>query len=507
MALVGVVPQYPVVTYDSTGQINYNALSQAFDLVAAPLAFRETSSSVPRVVSAPRGFEIHIQVDNAGKLVGGAAGPDLVLSGVVDVNGDGSPDLSGVLLTGEATQFGYLDVGVTDRYDFRFTVTGGALQPYFLGKDIAVATTSENSTFTGSFAADFHGHAKGNLGTTRRGCVIGPDKSVGSEPYVSVIDEYSGKVVRKFLAYEKGYRGGVRVATGDLTGDGVDEIVTAPGRSHKPEIRVFQLDGTELTQFRFLAYAANFTGGVNVAVGDVDGDGKNDIVTAPSYGASQVKVWRNLFDPAHPTADPIASAPYRSFLAFPAKFIGGATVQVADMGTFSNATAEEILVGNGAGMRSTINVFDAARAVPRVVRTFFPFESTFRGGVSFDVMKANGDDNVPDLFVGTGNAGKSRVQVLDGLSGAVLSSFTAYTDRSCDCPAPRRRDRRQRRRHRRLYRHGPGHRRQVEAAQAVHVVRRAGRRHHGRRSVVLRHVQPRLPARLTRITSGPPCPR
>src|SRR3989442_695870 len=51
-------------------------------------------------------------------------------------------------------------------YDFRFTPSGGALASYFSGKDIGVAVnSSENSTFTGSFESNFHGGAKGNIGT------------------------------------------------------------------------------------------------------------------------------------------------------------------------------------------------------------------------------------------------------------------------------------------------------------------------------------------------------
>jgi hypothetical protein len=252
-----------------------------------------------------------------------------------------------------------------------------------------------------------------------------------------VVDQNTGQTLTKFLAYEPGYRGGVRVATGDLTGDGVDEIITAPGRCHTPEIRVFQQDGTELTQFRVTAYDAAFKGGVNVAVGDVDGDGKNDIVTSPSYGRSEVKVWRNEYDPGNPLADPIADTPYRSFLAFPSKFIGGSVVRVADMGTFLNGTTVdplaldgkgEILVGNGPGMRSTVKVFDATPSVPQVVRTFLPFEATFRGGISLATIKVNGNDDIPDLIVGAGVGGMSRVRTLDGLTGSVLNTFTAYTD-------------------------------------------------------------------------------
>jgi len=82
-------------------------------------------------------------------------------------------DESGELLTGEILAFGFEDSGgTTDLYDFRFVITGGLLttnpltSAQYLGKDIAVTTTSELSTFTGDFSVDFGGNAKGSVGTT-----------------------------------------------------------------------------------------------------------------------------------------------------------------------------------------------------------------------------------------------------------------------------------------------------------------------------------------------------
>jgi hypothetical protein len=153
-------------------------------------------------------------------------------------------------------------------------------------------------------------------------------------------------------------------------------------------------------------------------------------------------VFRNEYDPAIPGADPIADTPYRAFLAFPPEFIGGAVVDVADMGTFLGGTVVnallpdgkgEIVVGNGPGMRSTVKVFDATAATPAVVRTVMPFEDGFRGGVSLDAVRVNGDA-IPDLIVGTGNRGNSAVEVWDGLLGTRMAAFQAYDDASRNAP-------------------------------------------------------------------------
>ncbi|MEX2119934.1 MAG: SdrD B-like domain-containing protein [Pirellulales bacterium] len=166
LALVGIAGllQFPVVTYDSTGTLAYDGSTDRLDLDATPLLFRQSAASPIRPVTGTVDFKIQIEVDGSGSLTGGVAGHDLVLTGEIDVDGDSIVDFSGTLLTGEVTQFGFSDIGTTDSYDFRFTPTGGELVGLWAGKDIGVTTTSENSTFVGTFAETFNGGAKGNIG-------------------------------------------------------------------------------------------------------------------------------------------------------------------------------------------------------------------------------------------------------------------------------------------------------------------------------------------------------
>lgn len=172
LALLGNTLALPLITYDTTGTLTYDASSQAFDLQARPLQFAEIPApGFFRTIEGSRNFEIHIKVDNSGNLLGGVPGDDIVLTGDIDINGDSLIDVSGTLLTGEIVEFGYLDVGsgsTADKYDFRFTPTGGALfaqVPYdfYQGKDIGVTTISEESTFVGDFGVGFDGGAKGNI--------------------------------------------------------------------------------------------------------------------------------------------------------------------------------------------------------------------------------------------------------------------------------------------------------------------------------------------------------
>src|SRR5207237_360022 len=112
----------------------------------------------------------------------------------------------------------------------------------------------------------------------------------GDLPYVRVIDTETGATKYTFLAYRTTFRGGVHVATGDVNGDGVPDIITAPGAGGGPLVKVWDgASGSLLTAF--MAYDDKFRGGVYVAAGDVNGDGHADIITGAGQGGGpHVKV-------------------------------------------------------------------------------------------------------------------------------------------------------------------------------------------------------------------------
>jgi len=139
--------------------------------------------------------------------------------------------------------------------------------------------------------------------------------------------------VRSFFAFP-GFTGGVRVAAGDVNGDGRADIIagTAPGAA---ELRVFDAV-TGATIRDFLPYGAGFTGGIFVAAGDVNHDGVADLITSTddTGGAtsSQVKVF-----------DGATNELIQSFMPF-AGFTGSVRVGAGDLDGDGRA---EIITGTG----------------------------------------------------------------------------------------------------------------------------------------------------------------
>ena len=97
-------------------------------------------------------------------------------------------------------------------------------------------------------------------------------------------------LLASFYAGSSSNTSGVFVAAGDLVGDGYVEIITSFGLGSQPTVTGFSMmpnsQGTYYTADpfnTFNAYSTGFTGGVRIALVD-EGDGILDLVTAPGEG-------------------------------------------------------------------------------------------------------------------------------------------------------------------------------------------------------------------------------
>src|SRR5207302_982934 len=134
--------------------------------------------------------------------------------------------------------------------------------------------------------------------------IVSPDQGGGGR--VSIFRYASGSVARVgdfFGIDDVNFRGGARVAAADLNGDGTPDLIFGAGPGGGPQVYVLDtaqilagnLAGTQRTPLKsFFAFDVNDRGGVRVAVKDVDGDGKLDLIAGSGSGATMA--WYPSFD-------------------------------------------------------------------------------------------------------------------------------------------------------------------------------------------------------------------
>jgi hypothetical protein len=329
-----------------------------------------------------------------------AAGSGPVSVTLADVSGDGRPDLV-------VANFNSSTVSVLLNM-----TRPGATTPSFAAQQ-TFATGSEPFSVA---VADFNGDGKPDLavanqisstvsvllnnvvpitlsGSPAAGTVVDVLIAVGAGggPEVKVFDA-GGTQVADFFAYDPGFQGGVRVAIGDVNGDGVPDLIVAAGPGGGPHVKI--IDGTKLSMVdsnkvidnaallgQFYAYSPFFTGGVFVAFGV--SNGHPEIITGAGAG-------------------------------------GGPHVKVID-GTKINQ-----LQSNG-------QIADSALAAQ-----FYAYSPFFNGGVRVAAADLNGD-GVLDIVTGAGPGGGPLVKAINGTKlgqlqnnaeisdAALIGQFYAYT--------------------------------------------------------------------------------
>jgi serralysin len=133
-------------------------------------------------------------------------------------------------------------------------------------------------------------------------------------PHVRVFDLDRNVVVFDFFAYDTSFLGGVFVSAGDVDGNGRADIITGAGQGGGSHVKVFS--GQDLSLIHtFFAYPG-FFGGVRVAANDLNGDGRDDIITGAGPGGG----------PHVRAFDGQTLAQLDSFFAYSAFFTGGVFV-------------------------------------------------------------------------------------------------------------------------------------------------------------------------------------
>ena len=226
----------------------------------------------------------------------------------------------------------------------------------------------------------------------------------GSFPQIRIF-KTDGTIFKEFYAFSPQFNGLINVSTGDINGDGQDEVIAAAGFGGGPHIRIFNVEGQLISQF--FAFDKKLRGGVNVAVGDINGDGSDEIIAAAGRGSPpEIKIFDyqgNLLN---------------AILAYHPSFTGGVKVAAAD---FNHDGKADIVSGAGAGGGPHVRVF---KENGELISQFFAFNKNFRGGINLAAGDIHGDGQ-PEILVAVEKNSTPQVSAFTYL-GTPLESFLSY---------------------------------------------------------------------------------
>lgn len=247
--------------------------------------------------------------------------------------------------------------------------------------------------------------------------VVVVGSGLGANGDVRLLDPVTGanRLSSAILPFQ-GFLGGVRVAAGDVNGDGVPDAIVTAIQAPNGHVKVF--DGTNGAEIRSFFTFQGYSGSVNIAAGDVNGDGFADVIVVAN-GIPGVTTSINGHTKVFSGRD---GAQLASFFAY-ANFNGNVTVAAAD---FDNDGLDEVVTS--AAINGHTRVFNAATAalftsasLPNFQNSFLAF-APYLGDVSVAAGDINGD-GTPDLVLGSGAGVRFNVRAVNGRDGSQISSF------------------------------------------------------------------------------------
>lgn len=269
-------------------------------------------------------------------------------------------------------------------------------------------------------AADINGDGRADL-------VIKPlsdSSNIRAYTYNSSTKKFA--LIDWFMAYGDKFRGKINITTADIDGDGKAEIITVPENIGGPNVRIYSYNSAtskiELVDW-FMAYGNSFRGGTNIAVGDINGDGLLEIITAPQgSGGPNVRAYQY-------NSSTKKFSVLSWFMAYSAKFRGGVNIKLADIN--GDGLADIITSpANSGGPNMRAYTYNTATSSFTLLDWFMAYGANSRGGVEVSIGDVDGNGKMEIITTQRSQSGLNmRAFQYNSDSGQMelLDSASAYS--------------------------------------------------------------------------------
>lgn len=226
------------------------------------------------------------------------------------------------------------------------------------------------------------------------------------------------------------------MATGDVTGDGKDDLIVSTGTGTLGTVRVYEyIDGGLQVISSFNPFGPNYTKGIDIAVGNVTGEvvtaantgASAQIVVGMASGGSTVRVYGYDDTSGTPQYDML-----RSFQAYATPYIGGVTLAVANIDTQVNSATDPVnhdyasIITGMAVALPEVAVWNAQNPTVTLRAEYMAFNTQIpacRNGINVAAGDTDGERGA-QIFVNL--RGTGEIRVFDGQTSAIITTFATY---------------------------------------------------------------------------------
>ena len=285
---------------------------------------------------------------------------------------------------------------------------GGSPQLKVLGSD--GTQRLDITVFPGGFSGGVRTATGDFNGDGTEDVVVGAGP--GAATTVRVLDGLSGAFLGGFQAFESSFAGGVFLAAADFNGDGIADVAVSPDQGGGPRVRVISgADFTTVLADFFGIDDPSFRGGARVAAGDINRDGTPDLLVAAGFGGGPRLA---VFDGTTVgTATP--TKPFGDFFVFEDTLRNGVFLAAGDIN--GDGFADLIAGGGPGGGPRVFGLSGQGLLANQQVQlaNFFAGNPDDRGGIRVAATDLNRDGRA-DLATGAGEGSGSRVTAYSGLT-------------------------------------------------------------------------------------------
>lgn len=240
----------------------------------------------------------------------------------------------------------------------------------------------------------------------------------GDEPWVFIYSS-KGDLLNSFLAYDRAYTMGINVTVGNVHKEKgkkkkqKDEIIVAPMFGGGPQVRVFNNEGEPLADGTFYAFARDFKGGVYVAACDIDGNGRDEVITSAGRGGSPHV---RLYD----SRGNYLGIDYRPFAETER---GGVSIACANV---DGGKEEELIMAIASFGPPEVKVYKT-NSEQTILGDFNAFARTFQGGVQVTGVDVDGD-KMDEIVAAPNWDGGPQIRTFEAYGKEIKSNFVYEED-------------------------------------------------------------------------------